>query len=509
MRGRVARTAGCNLDRRRRQLRDPSRAATRVDVCLYDSTGKNETARLTLPGKTGAVHHGFVEQELARVGTLYGIRVHGAYDPREGYRFNANKLLIDPWARDIVGDVAWHPSILGYDRSDPEGLRPDLTDSAPRRCRAAGSSTARSTGTATASPRCRGATALIYELHVKGFTQLHPQVPPEWRGKYLGLTVPAVIDHLKSLGVTAVELMPVHAFTSEGFLHERGLTNYWGYNTLAWFAPSNTYAVEGSGGRVEAGGEGPAQGRHRGDARRGLQPYGRRQRARTDAQLQGHRQPGLLLPSRGGPALLRRRHRLRQHRGLRSPDRAGGHPGLVALFRRGVPHRRFPLRSRDRARARSLGIQLQLAVLRDGGRGSGAGLREAHRRALGRGPGRLPARQFSAGLERVERPLPRHHARVLARRPAHAGRLRRALRRFERPVPAQRPQTHREHQFHRRARRLHAARHRVVQRAAQRGEPREQPRRTLQQPELELRRRRSDRRRARHRVARAARCATC
>jgi 1,4-alpha-glucan branching enzyme len=92
-----------------------SRAATRVDVCLYDSTGQRETARLTLPGKTGAVHHGFVEQELARVGTLYGIRVHGVYDTREGYRFNANKLLIDPWARDIVGDVKWDPSLFGYD----------------------------------------------------------------------------------------------------------------------------------------------------------------------------------------------------------------------------------------------------------------------------------------------------------------------------------------------------------------------------------------------------------
>ena len=108
-----------------------SRAATRVDVCIYDASGQNETARLTLPGRTGAVHHGFVEQELARVGTLYGIRVHGAYDPREGYRFNANKLLLDPWARDIVGEPKWHPSILGYDPTDPEGLRPDLTDSAP------------------------------------------------------------------------------------------------------------------------------------------------------------------------------------------------------------------------------------------------------------------------------------------------------------------------------------------------------------------------------------------
>ncbi|MEJ0084148.1 MAG: glycogen debranching protein GlgX [Pseudomonadota bacterium] len=220
-----------------------SRAATRVEVCLYDSTGERETARLTLPGRTGAVFHGFVEQELARVGTLYGIRVYGAYDPREGYRFNGNKLLLDPWARDIVGDVKPHPSILGFDPKDGEGLKPDLTDSAAAmpRCRVIDGKFDWAGDRAPAVP---WRDTFIYELHVKGFTQLHPAVPPEWRGKYLALTVPAVLDHLKSLGVTAVELMPVHAFTSEGFLHERGLTNYWGYNTIGWFAPSNRYAVK-------------------------------------------------------------------------------------------------------------------------------------------------------------------------------------------------------------------------------------------------------------------------
>jgi isoamylase len=220
-----------------------SRAATRVDVCLYDATGKNETARLTLPAKTGAVHHGLVEPELARKGTLYGLRVHGAYDPREGYRFNANKLLIDPWAREIVGDVTWHPSIMGYDARDPNGQNPDLTDSADAmpRCRVIDGSFDWSGDRQPAVP---WRDTLIYELHVKGFTRRHPDVPPEWRGKYLALTVPAVLDHLKSLGVTAVELMPVHSFTDEGFLHERGLTNYWGYNTLNWFAPTNRYAVK-------------------------------------------------------------------------------------------------------------------------------------------------------------------------------------------------------------------------------------------------------------------------
>jgi len=219
-----------------------ARAATRVDVCLYDAGGQREVARLTLPGRTGAVHHGFVEQELARVGTLYGIRVHGAYDPREGYYFNANKLLLYPYARDIVGEPSWDPRLIGFAATDPERLTPDLRDSAPAmpRCRVIDG---KFDWNGDRQPAVPWRDTLIYELHVKGFTQLHPGVPPEWRGKYLALTVPAVIEHLKSLGVTAVELMPVHAFTDEGFLRERGLTNYWGYNTLGWFAPSARYAV--------------------------------------------------------------------------------------------------------------------------------------------------------------------------------------------------------------------------------------------------------------------------
>jgi isoamylase len=220
-----------------------SRAATRVDVCLYDASGERETARLTLPGRTGPVHHGFVERELARVGTLYGIRVHGAYDPREGYYFNANKLLLDPWARDIVGEPTPDPRLLGFDATDPERLKPDLRDSAPvmPRCRVVDG---QFDWNGDKLPAIPWRDTLIYELHVKGFTQLHPDVPAEWRGKYLGLTAPAVLDHLKSLGVTAVELMPVHAFTDEAFLRERGLTNYWGYNPMGWFAPTARYAVK-------------------------------------------------------------------------------------------------------------------------------------------------------------------------------------------------------------------------------------------------------------------------
>ncbi len=219
------------------------RAAERVEVCLYDDGGTRELERLTLPGRTGDVHHGFLDDSRARVGTLYGLRAHGSHDPRDGMRFNGNKLLLDPYARDIVGDVGSSPALAGADPADPEGLAPDPRDSAPfmPRCRVVDDTF---DWEGDRQPAIPWRDTFIYELHVKGFTQTHPDVPPEWRGKYLGLTVPAVLEHLKSLGVTAVELMPIYAFTSEEFLRSAGLTNYWGYNPLAWFAPTRRYAVD-------------------------------------------------------------------------------------------------------------------------------------------------------------------------------------------------------------------------------------------------------------------------
>ncbi len=220
-----------------------SQHAERIEVCLFDAAGRAETARFTLTSRTGAVWHGLVPASHAGANTLYGLRAYGPYSPRDGHRFNPNKLLIDPAATDIVGDVDWRGPIFGYDRDDGEGERPDSADSA------------------SAVPKCRVVDltydwrgdrqpgtpwrdTFIYELHVKGFTQKHPGVPIEHRGTYLGLAEPVVIEHLRKLGVTAVELMPVQAFTSEGFLRERGLSNYWGYNSLAWAAPARQYAIE-------------------------------------------------------------------------------------------------------------------------------------------------------------------------------------------------------------------------------------------------------------------------
>ena len=197
----------------------------------------------------------------------------------------------------------------GTTRRTREGLRPSLTDSAPRmpRCRVID-------GAFDWNGDRQPAVPWRDTLHLRAARQgFHAAASGRAAGMARQISrrsrCPRSSTHLKSLGVTAVELMPVHAFTDEGFLHERGLTNYWGYNTMGWFAPTEPLRGQGSGGRAQAGGEGAARGRHRGDPRRGLQPHRRGQRARAHAELPRHRQPRLLLSSRERPALLRRRHR--------------------------------------------------------------------------------------------------------------------------------------------------------------------------------------------------------
>ena len=215
--------------------------AERVELCLFDESGQHEVARLDLPARTGDLWHGFLPARFGGPGLKYGYRVHGPYDPARGHRFNPNKLLLDPCAQGLRGEFTWHPALLGSVRGHDE--RPSRDDSAPYvpRCEVVD-------GTfdwgKVRAPNVPWRDTIVYEAHVKGYTQLHPEVPAEWRGKYLGLTHPAVLEHLKRLGVTTVELMPVQAFVSEQFLHERGLRNYWGYNSLAWFAPEPRYAVD-------------------------------------------------------------------------------------------------------------------------------------------------------------------------------------------------------------------------------------------------------------------------
>jgi isoamylase len=219
-----------------------------VDLCLFDSPEDGGAEhRVPLEESTYHVWHGYVPGVAP--GQRYGFRVHGPWHPAAGHRFNPAKLLMDPYARAYSGQVRPHPSLAGH-ADDPSGGRPNPQDSAPHMLRSV--VLTRTPGLFHTRPRVPWEDTVIYELHVKGFTALHPDVPPELRGTYAGLAHPAVIQHLLRLGVTSVELLPVHHHVSEPWLAARGLTNYWGYNTLGYFAPDSRFSSRGdTGGQVD------------------------------------------------------------------------------------------------------------------------------------------------------------------------------------------------------------------------------------------------------------------
>ncbi|MBL9102794.1 MAG: glycogen debranching protein GlgX [Myxococcales bacterium] len=217
-----------------------SETATRIEVCLFDAIDAPPWATLALPERTGHVHHGYVPG--LRAGQLYGLRAHGRYEPAAGLRHNAALVLVDPYARAIVGP---EPGYVPYAyRTDAPGadLVMDPTDNAARALKSVALGDAFEWGDDRRPGHAWGDT-LIYELHVKGMTKLHPGVPEALRGTYAGLATPAVVEHLRSLGVTAVELLPVHEIFDEPHLRRLGLTNYWGYSTLGFFAPTRRYAA--------------------------------------------------------------------------------------------------------------------------------------------------------------------------------------------------------------------------------------------------------------------------
>ncbi len=220
-----------------------SEGALRVELCVFDRDGRHELGRVELDECTEHVWHGYLPQ--ARPGLTYGYRVHGPYDPAHGLRFNPHKLLLDPYAKAIVGTVRWHDSLFGYTAGDPrEDLSFDRRDSAPFMPKARVVETAFSWGD-DRRPDVPWNETVIYELNVRGFTMRHDEVPEPLRGTFAALTCRPVIDHLKRLGVTTVELMPVHAFIDERRLVDAGLRNYWGYNTLSFFAPERRYSASG------------------------------------------------------------------------------------------------------------------------------------------------------------------------------------------------------------------------------------------------------------------------
>ncbi|RBM07506.1 glycogen debranching protein GlgX [Novacetimonas cocois] len=217
--------------------------ATKVEVCLFDRQGQVEMERITLPEYTDQIFHGWIAD--VQPGQFYGYRVYGPYEPDAGHRFNPNKLLLDPYARAHAGDLQWNDAVFGYTIGHKDGdLSFDTRDSAPY------------------VPKCvvidpnfdwRGQSgrnplpwdqSIIYEAHVKGYTQKNPLVPEGLRGTYAGMARREVLEYIRLLGVTSIELLPVHSFLSDNHLLQKGLKNYWGYNTIGFFAPTPQYASD-------------------------------------------------------------------------------------------------------------------------------------------------------------------------------------------------------------------------------------------------------------------------
>jgi glycogen operon protein len=221
-----------------------SQHATKIELCLFDSVEGEKETRLVMPEQTEQAWHIYLPD--VEPGQLYGYRVHGPYEPGKGHRFNPNKLLLDPYAKAIGRDLRWDDSLFGYKLGDPAAdLSFDERDSSAFAPMGAVVDTAFTWGD-DRPPRTPWHKTLIYETHVRGFTMRHPGVPEKIRGTYAGVASEAAVQHLLDLGVTAVELMPVHHHVNDRRLVEHGLNNYWGYNTLGFFAPDLNYASKHS-----------------------------------------------------------------------------------------------------------------------------------------------------------------------------------------------------------------------------------------------------------------------
>src|SRR5256714_5150434 len=218
--------------------------AERVDLCLFDPSGKRQIHAFTLPERTDEVWHGYLPN--ARAGVLYGYRAYGPYDPQNGHRFNQYKLLLDPYARRIAGDLRWSDALFGYRVNSPRAdLSFDRRDSAPGMYKAV--VTDESFNWADdRPPHVPWSDTVIYEVHLRGLSMLHENLRPNERGTFAALAEPDLIDHLRRLGVTAVELLPIHAFVQDRTLIQKGLSNYWGYNTIGFFAIEPRYLSDGT-----------------------------------------------------------------------------------------------------------------------------------------------------------------------------------------------------------------------------------------------------------------------
>ena len=320
-----------------------SQVAQKVELCLFDE--HDAETRIEMTEQNSYVWHNYIPG--LQPGQRYGYRVYGPYDPMHGLRCNPNKLLLDPYAKAIEGNIDGDESLFSYWFKSPDDTSAmnDL-DSAAHTMKSAVINPYFDWGN-DQHPYISYHDSVIYEAHVRGMTNLNMDVPPDIRGTYAGLAYPGVIEYLKKLGVTAIELMPIHQFVNDSFLQEKGLSNYWGYNTIGFFAPHNAYSSSGERGEQvnefksmvkayhHAGMEvildvvynHTAEGNHIG-------PH---------PELQGHRQR-LLLPTGGRrPAALLRHHRYRQLAAYALAARAAVDYRFAALLGHRNARRRLPL----------------------------------------------------------------------------------------------------------------------------------------------------------------------
>ena len=260
-----------------------SENATGVDLCLFENTeSPAETLRIRMTERTDHVWHCFLPGCTA--GQLYAYRVHGPFEPQHGHRFNPAKLLFDPYARAITGAINWGTEMFAYpqDGGKDADLHRDERDNAwcMPKCVVVANDFDWGNDRLLRVPM---ADSVIYEVHVKGFSKKCPEIPPEIRGSYAALGSPFAIEYFKKLGVTAIELLPVHHFVNDEFLQNKDLSNYWGYNSIGFFAPHAAYAHSGIAGEqvreFKVDGEGAPRRRARSDPGRGLQPHGGRESA--------------------------------------------------------------------------------------------------------------------------------------------------------------------------------------------------------------------------------------
>ena len=216
--------------------------ATQVELCLFSEDGKTETQRVTLPEHTNEIWHGYVPGLMA--GQRYGYRVHGPYEPEKGHRFNPNKLLLDPYAYAHFGEVIWDPAVFGYTMESGDDLTFDERDSAPFMPKCIVVDQNFDFTGARGRKQVPWDQTIFYETHVKGFTKLRNDLPEHIRGTYAGLAQTPILDYIRELGVTSVELLPIHTFVNDSNLLEKGMVNYWGYNTIGFFAPDPRYASD-------------------------------------------------------------------------------------------------------------------------------------------------------------------------------------------------------------------------------------------------------------------------